>query len=154
MTNLAREQWVSALSLVPKHELKELVMGFPTTWQLKPITLPQAGLGMMKVREGALAEDFYLGELPVASCHIEITTEMGTKAQGAAWLMDDDQDRAEQMAICDAILSAKLTGWEKVAALIERGEQLKQQRDRERKSLLAKTRVDFSLLEDVGDDNA
>lgn len=154
MTNLTREQWASALSLVPEDELKQVVNSFPMYWQTKPITLPQAGLGMMKLRDGALGEDFYLGEFPIASCHIEITTEAGIKAQGAAWMMDDKQDRAEYMALCDAVLSAKLTGWEKVAALIEQGEQRMRQRDLERKSLLAKTRVDFSLLEDVGDDDA
>lgn len=154
MTNLAREQWVSALGLVPESELQELVNSFPKDWQIKPITLPQTGLGMMKVCDGAMGEDFYLGEFPVASCHIEITIANGDKAQGAAWLMDDKQERAEHMAMCDAILSAQLMGWEKVGALIERGEQLMLERDRERKSLLAKTRVDFSLLEDVGDDDA
>lgn len=153
MITLAREQWVSALRLVPEHELQALVARLPN-WHIRPVTLPQSGLGMMRVKDSALGEDFYLGEFPIASCQIEITTETGNKAQGAAWLMDDKQERAEQMAICDAILSAKLAGWEEVAALIERGEQLKHQQNLVRKSLLAKTRVDFSLLEDVGESDA
>jgi alpha-D-ribose 1-methylphosphonate 5-triphosphate synthase subunit PhnG len=58
------------------------------------------------------------------------------------------------MALCDAVLSARLPGWEQVEDLLEIGLQVQEDESRERKSLLAKTRVDFSLLDDAGDDNA
>ena len=150
LTKLPREQWVSALSAVPEIELAELVKSFSAQWQVKPLALPQAGLGMLKLKDGALGESFYMGEFPVATCRLVIITEDDQTAEGAALIMDDRVERAEQMAMCDAVLSAQLPGREKVARLIDKGIKLQQKLALERKSLLAKTRVDFSLLEDAG----
>lgn len=150
---LQREQWVSVLSRVPSATLQALVEGFPSNWVVKAKTLPQSGLGMLKMRDSALGESFYLGEFPLASCWVSIRTEQGDEAEGAAWIMEDSIERAEQMAMCDAVLSARLPGWQKVVDLLEIGVEMQKYESRERKSLLAKTRVDFSLLDDAGDDN-
>jgi alpha-D-ribose 1-methylphosphonate 5-triphosphate synthase subunit PhnG len=154
MNQLAREQWVSALSMVPEQSLKSLAKSFPKSWKVMPKALPQSGLGMLKLRDTTLGEAFYLGEFPLASCWLSITTEEGEHAEGSAMVMDDRVDRAEQMALCDAVLSAQLPGWEKVAALIEQGVALRTRQTHERKAILARTRVDFSLLDDVGGDDA
>jgi alpha-D-ribose 1-methylphosphonate 5-triphosphate synthase subunit PhnG len=154
MNMLAREQWVSALSIVPEQSLESLAKSFPKSWKVAPKALPQSGLGMLKLRDTTQGEAFYLGEFPLATCWLSVTTEAGECAEGAAMVMDDRVDRAEQMALCDAVLSAHLPGWEKVAALIEQGMELRTRQARERKAILARTRVDFSLLDDVGDDDA
>jgi alpha-D-ribose 1-methylphosphonate 5-triphosphate synthase subunit PhnG len=154
MNQLAREQWVSALSMVPEQSLECLTKGFPKSWKVTPKALPQSGLGMLKLRDTTLGEAFYLGEFPLATCWLSITTEDGERAEGCAMVMDEQVDRAEQMALCDAVLSAHLPGWEKVAALIEQGMELRTRQTRERKAILARTRVDFSLLDDVGDNDA
>jgi alpha-D-ribose 1-methylphosphonate 5-triphosphate synthase subunit PhnG len=154
MNMLAREQWVSALSMVPEPSLESLAKSFPTSWKVTPKALPQSGLGMLKLRDTTLGEAFYLGEFPLATCWLSITTEAGEHAEGCAMVMDDRVDRAEQMALCDAVLSANLPGWEKVAALIEQGMALRTRQTYERKAILARTRVDFSLLDDVGDEDA
>jgi alpha-D-ribose 1-methylphosphonate 5-triphosphate synthase subunit PhnG len=153
-TTLAREQWVSALNMVPEQSLTCLANSFPKSWKVTPKALPQSGLGMLKLRDSALGEAFYLGEFPLATCWLKVATEDGEIAQGAAMVMDDRVDRAEQMALCDAVLSARLPGWERVAALIEQGQSLRAEQAYERKAVLAATRVDFSLLDDVGDDDA
>jgi alpha-D-ribose 1-methylphosphonate 5-triphosphate synthase subunit PhnG len=154
MPNLTREQWVSALSMVPELSLERLVKSFSKTWKVTPKAAPQSGLGMLKLRDTTLGEAFYLGEFPLVSCWLNVTTETGERAQGSALVMDDRVDRAEQMALCDAVLSAQLPGWERVAALIEEGEQMRARQACERKAILARTRVDFSLLDDVGDGDA
>jgi alpha-D-ribose 1-methylphosphonate 5-triphosphate synthase subunit PhnG len=154
MKQLAREQWVSALSIVPEPSLENLAKSFPKSWKVMPKALPQSGLGMLKLRDATLGEAFYLGEFPLASCWLSVTTEDGERAEGSAMVMDDRVDRAEQMALCDAVLSAQLPGWEKVAALIEQGMELRTRQTRERKTILARTRVDFSLLDEVGDGDA
>lgn len=152
-TSLPREQWVAALSRVPEATLDDLVASFPSNWVVRAKTLPQSGLGMLKMRDTALSEEFYMGEFPLANCWVVIRTPDGIDAEGAAWVMDDRAERAEKMALCDAVLSARLTGWQLVSDLLNQGMQLQKQDSDERKSLLAKTRVDFSLLDDAGDDN-
>jgi alpha-D-ribose 1-methylphosphonate 5-triphosphate synthase subunit PhnG len=154
MSKLAREQWVSALSIVPEQSLQSLVDSFPKSWKLAPKALPQSGLGMLKLRDTTLGDAFYLGEFPLATCWLSVTTDEGECAEGSAMVMDERIDRAQQMALCDAVLSAQLPGWERVVALIEQGQELRAQQARERKAILARTRVDFSLLDDVGDDDA
>ncbi|MES9971824.1 MAG: phosphonate C-P lyase system protein PhnG [Candidatus Thiodiazotropha sp.] len=154
MINLAREQWASALSAVPEDSLQRLADSFPRTWKVTPKALSQSGLGMLKLRDTTLGDAFYLGEFPLASCWLSVTTDGGESAEGAALVMDERVDRAEQMALCDAVLSGRLPGWERVEALIEEGMDLRAQQSLERKAILARTRVDFSLLDDVGDSDA
>lgn len=154
MTDLSREEWVSALSAVPEAALREVVNAFPATWTVRPKALPQAGLGMLRMRDSALGEPFYLGEFPLATCWVTVTTKTGDVAEGAALVMDDRITCAERMALCDAVLAARLLGWEQVAKLVEQGAESRRRLARERKAMLARTRVDFSLLDDVGDDDA
>ncbi|MES9942478.1 MAG: phosphonate C-P lyase system protein PhnG [Candidatus Thiodiazotropha sp. 6PLUC7] len=154
MSNLPREQWVRALSAVPEEALASAVQNFPNAWKVTPKALSQEGLGLLKFRDSALGDAFYLGEFPLASCWLSITTPDGVNAEGAAMVMDDRAERAEQMALCDAVLSSRLPGWEAVAKLIDQGCEQLALKARERKTMLAKTRVDFSLLDDVGEEHA
>lgn len=149
-----REQWVSALTAVPEAALKAVVDGFPASWSIRPKVLPQAGLGMLKLRDSAFNEPFYLGEFPLASCWITLTTDDGTTVEGAAQVMDDRVECVEQLALCDAVLAARLPGWESVSSLVEQGMAVRERTAQQRKTILARTRVDFSLLDDVGDDDA
>lgn len=118
---------------------------------IRPTALPQAGLGMLKLRESAMGEVFYLGEFPMAQCQVSITTPQGQVAEGGAVVMDDCVERVECLAICDAVLNQHLCGWESVMALVEKGECLRRKIEADRKAILAHTRVDFSLLDDVGE---
>lgn len=151
MNEVDREQRITLLTLVPAQDLKTLVESFPTDWMIRPTALPQVGLGMLKLRDSAMGEAFYLGEFPLAQCRISVTTEEGLMAEGGALVMDDSAERVEYLALCDAVLAGRLPGWERVLDLVEMGEQLRLKAEVERKSILAQTRVDFSLLdEDAG----
>jgi alpha-D-ribose 1-methylphosphonate 5-triphosphate synthase subunit PhnG len=154
MTEIAREDWLSALSAVPEEQLNSLVDTLSATWDIRPLTLPQAGLGMLRMRDSALDESFYLGEFPLANCTISVTTDSGETAEGAALVMDDRVERAERLALCDAILAARLPGWRQVFSLMFDGLSRLDDLDRERKAMLARTRVDFALLDDVGGEDA
>jgi alpha-D-ribose 1-methylphosphonate 5-triphosphate synthase subunit PhnG len=153
-TELTREEWGAALAMVSDQRLQGVADALPALWQVRPKVLPQAGLGMLKLRDSAFSDAFYLGEFPLASCQVSITTDEGVVAEGAALVMDDRVERAERLAICDALLAARLPGWEQVELLIQEGRAAQFQLARERKAMLARTRVDFSLLDDVGDDDA
>lgn len=148
---LPREQWVAALSKVAEQKLSKTLDSLTQHWTIKAKTLPQSGLGMLKMRDSALGDNYYMGEFPLATCWLSVHTDQGKTAEGAAWIMDDNKERAEQMALCDAILSGCLPGWEQIFDLLELGTTIQAGETRERKSMLAKTRVNFSLLDDVGE---
>lgn len=151
---IERTAWVRALKALPKKDLLDLTGELSEDWMLRPKSLPQSGLGMMKLKDGAFNDAFYLGEFPISSAWLEITTPDGSKAEGAAQVMDDNTELAEALALCDAILSSKLPGWEQIYNLVEKGIAITEKTNRERKMMLARTRVDFSLLDNVGDNNA
>lgn len=148
-----RSQWLSALSSIPVDTLVSLNKELSGNWQVRPKSMPVAGLGLLRLNDSAMNEPFYLGEIPVASAWLEVSTPQGQKAEGAAQIMDDRIEFAEALALCDAVLSAQLPGWEQVEALVEQGLMHRAAIARERKQLLAHTQVEFSLLDDVGNDN-
>lgn len=149
-----RTTWVSALTALPVLDLLALTRELSANWQVRPKSVPQSGLGMLKLNDSAFNEPFYLGEIPVASAWLEVRTADGQIVQGAAQVMDDRVDVAEALALCDAIMFARLPGWQQVAALVEQGMRAREAISLERKRILAYTQVDFSLLDDVGDDDA
>ena len=105
---------------------------------------------MLKLQDSAFEQAFYLGEFPLASVWLQVETPDGIIAEGAAQVMDDRIEIAEALALCDAVLSARLPGWQRLAELLAEGETLREARRQERKRMLATTRVDFSLLDDAG----
>lgn len=154
LERLPREEWCAALRLAPQDELQRLLDAISKDWRIVPKALPQAGLGMLKLRDSAFNEPFYLGEFPLATCWIGVVTADGREVEGAALTMDDEVQQAERLALCDAVLSARLPGWQSLEVLLAQGWRKRRLIAQERKAMLARTRVDFSLLDDVGDDDA
>jgi len=151
---IKRTAWVSALKALETNNLLAVTTKLSEDWTLRPKSVPQTGLGMMKLKDSAFNESFYLGEFPLASAWLEITTPDGKKAEGAAQVMDDRVEVAEALALCDAVLSSQLPGWEQIYNMVEQGVAINEKTHRERKMMLARTRVDFSLLDNVGGENA
>ncbi len=149
MNQASREALLTALNHAPETELSQLVKELSSGWTLQPKALPESGLGLLKLKDCALGDEFYLGEFPLATCWLTVATDSGEIAEGAALIMDDRLAIAEQLAFCDAVLSAQLPGWEQVLELAKKGEAKRAELSIERKSLLAMTRVDFSLLDEA-----
>lgn len=150
---LQRTDWIRALQKIPAPKLIETTEHLSKNWSIRFKTVPQCGLGMIQLQDSAFEEPFYLGEFPISSAYLEIKTETGTIAEGAAQIMDDHRELAEAMAICDAILSTQIEGYAEIVTLLEEGQQKVEEETQERKRILAKTQVDFSLLDDVGEDD-
>lgn len=148
-----RSQWMRALSALEPEELTKQVDDVTRGWQISPKALPQSGLAMLKLQDSAYYEPFYLGEIPLATAWLEILTPDGRQAEGAALIMDDNLDFARALAVCDAILANRLPGFERIADLTIQGYGICHQEEQRRKTMLTRTRVDFSLLDDVGDDD-
>lgn len=144
--NISRRDWACALAALPADEIKLAAEVIAQTHEVRDIGLPQAGLGLLTLRDGVFHEPFYLGEVPVARAHVVVSTHDGHEASGGAVLIDDRTRLARALAILDAALAARLPGWEAVATLVERGDALRVQRDTQRRHILKRTRVDFALL--------
>lgn len=156
MTNLERRDWIRALTAHPASTLNALADELTRDCNVKLKSLPQAGLGLLTLTDGAFHEPYYLGEFPLSSCSIELSLSDGRTAVGGAHVMADDADLARSLAILDAILATRLPGWEQVSAQINAGAMTRAEEDRRRRAMLAATRVDFAMLnnaeEEDGDD--
>lgn len=144
-----RSRWQRALHQHDRERLISLADELSAGGQVRPCQVPQAGLGMLRLREPSYGEVFNIGEIPLACVALEVTSADGDQAAGGAFLMDDDLDLAQAIAVCDAILSGGLRGHETVSELILDGDQALADEDRLRAGLLARTAVHFDTLEEA-----
>lgn len=144
--NVERKDWTRALSAHPATALHALAERLADGCEIRLTRLPQAGLGLLQLADGALREPYYLGEFPLSTCSLELTLADGRRAEGGAQLMADDAPLARSLAILDAVLAARLPGWEGVSAYVASGARLRAAEDHRRRAVLAATRVDFALL--------
>ncbi|MBI5781255.1 MAG: phosphonate C-P lyase system protein PhnG [Rhodocyclales bacterium] len=153
MMNLERKDWIRALTAHPATVLNALAEDVTAGCDVKFKSLPQAGLGLLTLTDGAFHEPYYLGEFPLSACSIELSLSDGRQAAGGAQVMADDAELARSLAILDAVLAARFPGWERVSAHIESGASRRAEEDRRRRVMLAATRVDFAMLNNAEDDD-
>ena len=144
--DVPRNRWVRSLLTVPDTDVLTLADDLATHLTVEHRAIPRSGLMLMRMQESVLAEDYYLGELSVSSAWVALTDASGTTVQGAAQIMEDHQDLAIAIAICDGVLAHRLEGWESVDRLVRTGAGQLDEEHRVRKAMLARTRVDFSLV--------
>lgn len=149
---LERKDWIRALTAHPATVLNALADQLTADCDVKLKSLPQAGLGLLTLTDGAFHEPYYLGEFPLSSCSIELSLSDGRRAAGGAQVLADDAELARSLAILDAILAARLPGWERVSEHVQSGALQRSEEDRRRRAVLAATRVDFALLGNAGED--
>lgn len=150
--NLERKDWMRALTAHPAPDLHALAERLVVGCEVRLTRLPQAGLGLLQLVDGAFHEAYYLGEFPLSTCSLELTLADGRRAVGGAQVMADDAALARSLAILDAVLAARLPGWEEVSGQVQSGAAQRSEDDRRRRAVLAATRVDFALLGNAGED--
>lgn len=148
-----RSTWVYALTALPKEVVSNVVDALLKNYTIKPKALPQSGLGMLQLEDTAFHEPYFLGEFPVSTAWVELSCDDGSLIEGAAQVMDDDQNFANQLAVADAILASQSIGFEKIESLVDQGMSQREKEQEIRKAMLVKTAVDFSLLSTVEDDD-
>ncbi len=151
--NIPRCDWPKALACQPKQTLKTWLDEWGAQWTIRPVQLTQTGLAMLQLRDSAFNDPYFLGEIPLASAWVELVTSDGGRFQGAAQLLDDDSEKIELLAVCDAVLAHRLPGWQALHQLLEMGLQQLSEQQTVRNAMLAKTRVDFALLNTAEDDD-
>lgn len=150
---IPRKDWPSALCALNANKVKEVVALLLPNFEVRDVALPQAGLGLLNMRDSAFHESYFIGEMPVARSEVILRTSSGEETRGGAVIVDDRSQFARSIAILDAVLAGKLAGWEHAAELVEQGIEVRQLKDKERKKLLTATRVDFSLLGQEDDED-
>lgn len=148
-----RSEWPRLWTALPAGTIKTAADACARELGVVDVSLPQSGLSLLKLRDAALHDTWYLGEVPLARAHVRVRAGDGREAEGAAQLIDDRAKLARHIAILDAVLAGRLPGWEAAAALLESGGAVREAEAAERRALLAATRVDFSLLSDSEDDD-
>lgn len=141
-----RSDWPRLWSALPAAELKARAATLAKRYPVTDLTLPETGLGLLQLRDSALNEAYFLGEVPLARAHVRLDISEGGQAEGAAQVLDDRASLARALAILDAALAACLPGSEIAADLLRQGAARIAEQDAERRALLAATRVDFALL--------
>ncbi|MBS3971022.1 MAG: phosphonate C-P lyase system protein PhnG [Clostridia bacterium] len=111
-------------------------------YNVQIIQKPSRGLVMIKVREGARKSVFYLGEMLVTECKVQINEYLGVGV-----IHDDNAEMAYNLAVIDAAYNACLletTAWEKT--LIAEHERIRSREGKEMASVL-KTKVNFTTMD-------
>lgn len=148
-----RGEWVRRLAAADRDALEAAVAHLRERYPARHRSVPRSGLGMLQLAEPNRGERFLLGEIPLASAEVGLTDGEGREHRGAACVMDEDQDLAEQLAICDAALAADLPGAEALHRLLGEGGCALAAEERIRASLLRRTNVAFDLLEEADDED-
>ncbi len=152
-TSIPRSQWLRLWTALPARLITETVRTLETHHRVEDLHLPQSGLGLLPLKDGALGEHYFLGEVPVTRAHVRIRDGQGRTGEGAAVALDDRSGMARALAILDGVLMCGLSGWENAVDLLDKGRAEVTSIERQRNKLLAATRVDFSLLGAEGDDD-
>jgi len=151
--SVPRSQWCVCLSALNAAELKALAARSTVGADVIDLQPPKAGLGLLQFRDSALGDAYFLGEIPVAKAHVRITSSDGRVAEGAALLMDDRTGLIRALAILDAVLANRMSGWEAVEEAVLAGQQTMLAQAQQRHLIVQATRVDFSLLSAAQEDD-
>lgn len=141
-----RAQLPRQLMALPERDVVEAIARLAVNYRVEDITLPQSGLGLLQLRDGAFHEAYFPGEIPLATAHVMLSAHDGRHAEGAAQIMHDSVAFARAISIADAIVGNGLPEKTEVDALLQRGEALLKAQASACKKMLASTKVDFSLL--------
>lgn len=104
---------------------------------------PTTGLVMMKTRDTVSKQPFYMGEVLVTECVVEVDGMYGIGV-----IMGEEPTRALQMAIIDAAFNAKLSTIHTWMPLLEEEEQKIMSRHEKELAMVSSSRVNFDTMED------
>ncbi|MEE2002104.1 phosphonate C-P lyase system protein PhnG [Alkalimonas sp. MEB108] len=148
-----RHQWCRLMQALPSNEVITVANQCGAAYQVEDLQLPESGLALLKTRDSAMGDDYFLGEIPVARAHVRLIHQGHVVAEGAAQLLNDQTNLARSMAILDAILSQQLPGYQAAAKLLDAGAVILKGESEKRRAMLSSTLVDFSLLGNEEDEH-
>jgi len=146
VTQIPRSTWIRALTAHPPSIVICLAAELSQNLRYSHKSLPQDGLSMLKMQDSVFGEAYYLGEFPISSAWIELHFPDGRKMDGAALVMSDSTELAIALAICDGVLAHEGPRSGDVATLVDEGMRIREEEDKVRNAMLAKTQVNFAAL--------
>lgn len=120
---------------------KKLVNEIKEKYEIKNIEEPNNGLVMIKMRETAKKELFYLGEVLVTEAKVYVNG-----ALGLGIVTGDEEELAYNLAIIDGAYRSgakEIEKWEDI--LLKEEQCIKEREEKETKKIL-ETKVDFSTM--------
>ena len=142
---ITRNNHIKALCSAPPNQVMDLARALKPLFEVTTMALPENGLGILKLRETAGNDAFFIGEVPVSTAHVALQKD-GQTYHGGACILSDNQDLAQSIAILDAILENELSGVVRCRELVEMGLDAIKERDTMRHTILARTKVAFNVL--------
>jgi alpha-D-ribose 1-methylphosphonate 5-triphosphate synthase subunit PhnG len=146
LADSVRKDLFTALARVPADRLQLAAQALAERYPVKVTSVPTSGLAMMRIRESVNGDAFNLGEIPLSSATVELDLGDGRTALGGAHVMADDAELAVWMAIADAAVANELPGSEAILGLYHEGLAVLQADQDIRQSILERTQVRFTLL--------
>lgn len=139
----------------PPQQVRQLANALALQHRVDDIQLPQSGLALLTLRDSAQGDPYFPGEIPLTTARVRVSARDGAVVEGAAQLLDDRATLARAIAVIDAVIAGQLQGHEAAFELLAEGATRLAEQAAQRRALLSRTRVDFSLLgttEDEQDD--
>lgn len=144
--NVPEEYWTVSLNELPRRELDSVLDLYRESFEVGVLQRAESGLDLFEIEDSVLNESFFLGEIAVSQCQLEVThLESGVEVLGFCKVMEDSTAQASSLALADAMLRIEVDFPELEMAL-EDGYQKWKERLDTRKLLLAQTQIKFSLL--------
>jgi alpha-D-ribose 1-methylphosphonate 5-triphosphate synthase subunit PhnG len=139
----SRKKRTEILSFVDVKELKKMADMIEEKNKVELLEKPNSGLVMVKMRESAKKNLFYLGEVFITECKVAINDVIGLGIVKGSHLK-----KAYYLAVIDAAYNSKIEEISILEKIIDDQEKLVElQRDKEAVRL-SKTKVDFETLDE------
>lgn len=150
-----RNSWPSLLALLPSATIAESLASVQELgYSYGPIQPSGDGFALLQLEDSTQRQPFNLGELPLATAVVRVTTPDGRTLDGAAQLMTSDVALVEGIAVWDAILAdddqvdESTAAWRIGAALLEQAQVQRDELTRERQAILGATHVKFQMMDE------
>ena len=124
-------------------EVRAMAKELKNKYEVDLIQEPTEGLTMIKVRETAKNTLFYMGEVLVTECKVRLGGVLGIGI-----VKGKNEDLSEALAIVDAAFEAKLPETANWIRIFEQVEQRALDDLKVERSLIARTKVDFEMMND------
>ncbi|MBS4032128.1 MAG: phosphonate C-P lyase system protein PhnG [Clostridiales bacterium] len=119
----------------------EIIQNYPVV----TVQEPQNGLIMIKMRESAQNKLFYLGEVFVTECKVQVGNVLGVGI-----IQDDQPEMAYYLALIDAAYNADLAETKRWEAMLTEEENRIMAREAQERFTLLKTTVNFETMDVLG----
>lgn len=147
-----RSRWPALLSRLSRDELTASVTALKTAdYTIAPLRQAEDGFALLQLEDSCQYQPFNLGELPLATAVVAVTAPDGTAYEGACQLMTADTELVTAIAVWDAILAAtdaQPAARQQGVALLAEGQKRQDAIDLERKAILARTKVNFTMMDE------